>query len=145
MKVERIILDEDNKIMVVHYENGDREVKQYPPKNAADQQLVAKMGGHYEISKETFNYNREQEELARRYDNFINNQKITTENFVIDSIMGNSLTKEELMKLKLSIFEHEFVKNSKNREILTAIRTSEDPVDLIMYFGTLRKEANGVS
>ena len=34
MKVERIILDEDNKIMVVHYENGDREVKEYPPKNA---------------------------------------------------------------------------------------------------------------
>ena len=47
------------------------------------------------------------------------------------------------MKLKLSIFEHEFVKNSTNQEVLTSIRTSKDAIDLVMYFGILRKEANG--
>lgn len=145
MKVEKIILDNDNPIMVVHYENGDREVKEYPPKNAEDKALVEKFGGHYEISRATYQYNKDQTILAERFDKFIENQIVETEHFAIDRIMSDTLTKEQLMKLKLSMFDHEFVKRSKNRELLTSIRTSEDPIDLIMYFGMLRKEDNGVS
>jgi len=143
MKVEKIIFDnEDEASMLYFYEDGSAEVKSYPPVDPKDKKLVEEFGGHYNISKETFKYNKNQSELIRRFDNFINNQKIQTDHFVIDSIVGGSLTKEELMKLKLSIFDNDFVKKSTNREILTNIRTSEDPIDLIMYFGMLRKEVD---
>ena len=143
MKIDKIIFDgEDELIMIYIYEDGSKEFKTYPPLEEADKKLVEKFGGQYEISKATFRYNMELDKFQTRLNTFMNNQKIQSDNFVIDAIITNSLTKEELMKLKLSIFDHEFVKKSKNRDLLTKIRTSEDPVDLIMYFGMLRKEAN---
>ena len=140
MKVDKIIFDgEDELVMIYIYENGAKEFKTYPPLEEADKKLVEKFGGQYEISRATYRYNRELDEINTRFEKFMSNQNVQSENFVIDTIMTNSLTKKELMKLKLSIFDHEFVKNSKDRDILTKIRTSEDPVDLIMYFGMLRK------
>ena len=142
MKVESIILDADGDRMVYHYEDGNREIKTYPPLDEADKKLVEEFGGHKEISLATYRYNRDLVEFDDRFKAFSEGMMNFSTNFMIDSIMAIKLTDEELMKLKLSIFEHEFVKNSANQEVLTSIRTSKDAVDLLMYFGMLRKEAS---
>ena len=143
MKIVNIIFDGvDENRMVYFYENGDRETKQYPPFDAEDKKIIEEFGGFDYIAKQTYKYNKEMDEYQEKFDAFHDNLNITSTNFTIDSIMQEQLSDEELMKLKLSIFEHEFVKNSKNKKMLTGLRVSKDPIDLIMYFGMLRKDAN---
>ena len=145
MKVEKIILDEDHKVMVVHYENGDREVKEYPPKNAADQQLVAKMGGHYELSRSTWQYNKDASVLEERWERFKEHEITIRDNFVIDSIIGADLTKADVMKIKMSIFKKDEVRSCTNNELLTNLRKSEDIIDLLMYYGMIKNGINNWS
>lgn len=145
MKVERIILDAESPIMVVHYENGDREVKEYPPKNEADKKLVAKMGGHYELSRSTWRYNQEASVLEERWERFKEREITIRDSFVIDSIIAADLTKADVMKIKMSIFKKDEVRACENQELLTNLRKSEDIIDLLMYYGMVKNGINNWS
>ena len=145
MKVEKIILDEDHKVMVLHYENGDREVKEYPPKNAEDKKLVAEMGGHYELSRATWRYNQEASVLEERWERFKEREITIRDSFVIDSIIAADLTKADVMKIKMSIFKKDEVRDCTNNELLTNLRKSEDIIDLLMYYGMVKNGINNWS
>lgn len=143
MKVTNILIDSEypDRALFI-YEDDTREIKQYPPFDEIDKKAVEELGGHEKISLTTYRYNAEIQKFDAKFEAFNERVKLQSNNFVIDAIMEQELANEELMKLKLSIFEHEFVKNSKNKKVLTGLRVSKDPIELIMYFGMLRKEAN---
>ena len=141
MKIETIIFDNDNaNSIIVIYEDGTKYPMSYPPADAKSKDMIKDFGGTAEISFATHKYNKDLNERAKRYELFEEGMGKFASNMVIDSIISTTLTNEELMKLKLSMFEHDFVKKSKNKELLTKLRTSKDSLDLIMYFGMLRND-----
>lgn len=143
MEVTKVLLDSEHPTRILYFDkHGNSEVKAYPPTLPADIAIVEKFGGHHEISRATYQHSEEINRELNAFKKFRESRINFTESYAINSLMAYALSKEDLMKLKLTIFDHEFVKNSKNREILTNIRKSDDPVDLIMYFGMIRKEAN---
>ena len=91
MKVTSIILDAEGDRMVYTYENGDREVKEYPPFDEADKKLVEEFGGHKDISLETYRYNKELSELDDRFKAFHEGIGTFSSNFAIDSIISTTL------------------------------------------------------
>ena len=47
--------------------------------------------------------------------------------------------KQNLFKVKLAIFDHELVKESDNKDVKTAIRSSTTPLEALMEFSKLSK------
>ena len=134
-------LNEYKDTVQVTKEDGSIHTMPYPPELSSDRELLGNITKE-EIEANSTKFVNEQLRLQEKWIAFQQRETLLTEAFAIEAILSSDLSKEELMKLKLSIFNHEFIKSSKNKEVLTAIRTADNAVDLVMYFGMLRKEAD---
>ena len=109
------------------------------------QLLVAKMGGHYELSRSTWRYNQEASIMEERWERFKEREITIRDSFVIDSIIAADLTKADVMKIKMSIFKKDEVRKCTNNDLLTNLRKSEDIIDLLMYYGMVKNGFNNWS
>ena len=80
------------------------------------------------------------EEEYLLWDRFKQTRFAMIDHFMLNTLMTDTVTKDDIMKLKLSIFEDEIVKKSKNKELLSKIKDSQDAIDIIMYYGMIRKD-----
>ena len=97
------------------------------------------------IMRYTFDYNLAQEEdikeamrqayppevIVETHERVIELEKT---HFEFEKLINNELSDEDLFRLKIIIFENEFIKKSKDRKLKTSIRKSKNPLEILSMF-----------
>ena len=146
MEIKTIIFDNEHESsMIIIYEDESKEPASYPPEDPKLKKIVKDFGGTYEISRATYQYNKEVNMVMDRWDRFKEREITVRDSFVIDSIIAADLTKADIMKIKMSMFKAEEVKTCNNKDLLTNLRKENDVVNLLMYYGMIKNGINNWS
>ena len=114
----------------------------WPVQTPEDLKIVEKYGGQYEIERTTVDRNREIEKMADMWDRFQAGYLKYIESFTIDALLAEDLDKADMMKVKMSMFKKDIVRECKDKDLLTGLRKSEDIVDVMMYYGLIRQSVS---
>lgn len=135
--------DESKQTFAVIQDDGDIYYISNPPGSPEDQQLIDEYGGLFEIERTGVDMAREFDALEDRWEKFKEREDKYAQSLTIDAIMAEEITPTDAMKIKMSMFKHEYVRACKNKELLTDLRKAEDIVDIIKTFGLIRDETRG--
>lgn len=130
--------DSEKQSFLVFHDDGSHSVISNPPHAPEDIDLINRYGGLYEIERTWVEISREAAEFEKKFNDFMEHEARYSESLTIDAILSEELSAADTMKIKMSIFKHDYVKNCTDKELLTGLRKAEDIVDIIMYFGMIR-------
>lgn len=143
MKVNKIIFtDPDKTGLLFFYEDGSTNSCAYPPPTEEDKQKFDDFGGLYEVERAWIDYHKDLNHKATIYEKFENAYAGYVESLHIDAIVSEQIEQADMMKIKMSMFKKDEVKNCKNTEMLTNLRKADNIVDVMMYYGMIK---NGIT
>ena len=114
----------------------------WPVHTPEDLKIVEKYGGQYEIERTTVDRNREIEKMADMWDRFQAGYLKYIESFTIDALLAEDLDKADMMKVKMSMFKKKCVRECLDKDLLIGLRKADDIVDVMMYYGLIRKSVS---
>ena len=114
----------------------------WPVSAPEDVAMVEAYGGQYEIERTTVDRNREIEKMADMWERFHTGYLKYIDSFSIDAIVSEDLDAADMMKIKMTMFKKDLVRECKDRELLAGLRKANDIVDVMMYYGMIRRAAN---
>ena len=146
--IEAYYANPDNDTVEVIYNDGDKASNCYVPvdhENDLYKSLIKEYSSE-QISQSTLNrnslYAKQVRDLVNAQKSAIENKtnKTNIEDFANSIINFNSKNKFDLdtmFALKVRIFEEQKVKDSKDKELKSKIRTSKSPLDILHYYREL--------
>ena len=139
MSIQNILFCDTEKTAIkVYFEDGRIEVHSWMPES----ETMIDLDGWTEtdIEEASILFDRAEAEAREKRDMYLKaleGGKLTEMNLL--SVIQKEWTKEELFELKLAIFELDEVKAFKGRKEKSAMRKSEDLVEILHYLWVIRQ------
>ncbi len=128
--------------LIIFNDDGSYGNMPYPPISDEEKKMVEDYGGLYALEKSWVDWHREDQEFLARIKKQADQRITFTGSFAIDAMIKEELTKPEMMKIKMSIFQKDEVKKCKDRALLTDLRKAKDIVDVMKCYGLIRDANN---
>lgn len=130
--------DTDKASVIVYEDDGSYSFFSYPPVDEADKQRLTAYGGEYELERTWVEMAREAEAEQELWDKFIAFKDEYVADMTIQRLMDTSMSKHDMMQLKMSIFREECIKQCIDKDMLSKLRKAEDPITLVKLYGLIR-------
>lgn len=141
MKIDKMVwTNEDWNACLVIFEDGSERGIGFPGADDTEKQLIEQFGGQYAIEKCTVDYTRELLAMEARWEKFQKQEDLRQQALSITTFIEEELKPEDAMIMKMSMFNHDFVKNCRDKELLAGLRKADNAIDIMMYFGMIRKQ-----